>query len=75
MLRRSAETAVPFTGSTPERRDPAAGLTDYNWEGVFSGDGAYGRHIEVEVGATTEWIVVSYTHSIGTDRLGWQIVP
>lgn len=50
-----------------------AGFTDYNWDGVFSGNGDYGRQIEVQAGSSTDWIVVFYPHSIGVDRLGWQI--
>jgi hypothetical protein len=48
-------------------------FTDYNWDGSFSGDGDYGTGIEVQVGASTAWIVVFYPRSIGPDRLGWQI--
>jgi hypothetical protein len=50
-----------------------AGFTDYNWDGAFSGDGNYGRYIEVQAGPTTDWIVVFYPRSVGPDRLGWQI--
>lgn len=51
----------------------SAGFTDYNWDGVFIGDGDYGRFIDVQTGATTDWIVVFYPRSIGEDRLGWQL--
>lgn len=55
------------------RRGPlAAGFTDYNWDGVFSGDGDYGHFIEVEASSTTNWIIVFYPRSIGEDRPGWQ---
>lgn len=50
-----------------------SGFTDYNWDGVFRGDGDYGRYIEVQAGDTTDWIVVFYPRSIGEDRLGWQL--
>lgn len=49
------------------------GFTEYNWDGVFSGDGDYGSFLAVEAGPTTDWIVVFYPRSIGTDRLGWQL--
>jgi hypothetical protein len=49
------------------------GFTDYNWDGFFSGDGDYGHSIDVQVGASTEWIVVFYPHSLGPERLGWEI--
>ncbi|MCP4223250.1 MAG: DUF4214 domain-containing protein [Actinomycetia bacterium] len=49
------------------------GFTDYNWDGVFSGDGEYGHSIDVRVGAATEWIVVFYPQSLGPERLGWEI--
>ncbi len=45
----------------------------YNWDGQFKGDGDYGRQIEVKVGRQTDWIVVFYPNSIGTERLGWQL--
>ena len=51
----------------------SAGFTDYNWDGVFVGDGDYGSFIDVETGATSDWIVVFYPRSIGEDRLGWQL--
>lgn len=50
-----------------------SGYTDYNWDGSFSGDGDYGRAIDVRVGATTDWIVVFYPRSMGPERLGWQL--
>ncbi len=49
------------------------GFTDYNWDGVFRGDGDYGRYIQVQAGSRTDWIVVFYPRSIGEDRLGWQL--
>lgn len=50
-----------------------AGFTDYNWDGSFTGDGDYGRSIDVRVGSATDWIVVFYPRSLGPERLGWQI--
>ena len=50
-----------------------AGYSDYNWDGVFRGDGDYGRLIEVRTGNQTDWIVVFYPRSIGEDRLGWEL--
>jgi len=49
--------------------------TDYNWDGAFNGDGDYGRYIEVKAGTDTDWIVVFYPHSLGPERLGWQLTP
>jgi len=49
--------------------------TDYNWDGAFNGDGEYGRYIEVKAGTDTDWIVVFYPHSLGPERLGWQLTP
>lgn len=49
------------------------GFSDYNWDGAFSGDGDYGRYLEVEAGSTSDWIVVFYPHSLGPERLGWQV--
>ncbi|MEM7338382.1 MAG: DUF4214 domain-containing protein [Actinomycetota bacterium] len=49
------------------------GFTEYNWDGVFTGDGNYGHSIEVRAGAATSWIVVFYPTSIGPDRLGWEL--
>jgi hypothetical protein len=51
-----------------------AGYTNYNWDGAFTGDGDYGRFIEIQAGASTAWIVVFYPLTIGPDRLGWQLV-
>lgn len=48
-------------------------FTDYNWDGVFSGDGDYGHAIELVVGSSTDWIVVFYPRSLGSERLGWQV--
>jgi hypothetical protein len=50
-----------------------AGFLDYNWEGAFSGDGSYGRYLDVRAGSSTDWIVVFFPHSLGPDRLGWQL--
>ena len=50
-----------------------SGYSNYNWHGVFRGDGDYGRLIEVQAGNQTDWIVVFYPHSIGVDRLGWEL--
>ena len=49
------------------------GFSDYNWDGAFSGDGDYGRFLEIEAGSTSDWIVVFYAHSLGPERLGWQV--
>lgn len=49
------------------------GFLDYNWEGAFSGQGDYGRYLDVRAGSSTDWIVVFYPHSLGPDRLGWQL--
>lgn len=49
--------------------------TDYNWDGAFNGDGDYGRYIDVRAGTDTDWIVVFYPHSVGPERLGWQLTP
>ncbi|MFV0525262.1 MAG: DUF4214 domain-containing protein [Acidimicrobiales bacterium] len=50
-----------------------AGYTDYDWDGNFRGDGDYGQGIDVEAGPMTDWIVVFYPNSIGSERLGWQL--
>jgi hypothetical protein len=50
-----------------------AGFTNYNWDGEFTGDGDYGRFIEVQAGRSTAWTVVFYPIAIGPDRLGWQL--
>ncbi|MEM8924742.1 MAG: DUF4214 domain-containing protein [Actinomycetota bacterium] len=50
-----------------------ADFTDYNWDGFFSGDGSYGHSIDVVAGDRTDWVVVFYPHTLGPDRLGWQI--
>lgn len=55
------------------RTDLAPGFTEYDWDGVFSGDGDYGRGIQVQAGPTTTWIVVFYPRSLGPERLGWQL--
>ncbi|MGF1600393.1 MAG: DUF4214 domain-containing protein [Acidimicrobiales bacterium] len=49
------------------------GATDYNWDGVFSGDGDYGRYLLAEVGPSVTWIVVFYPYSIGPERIGWEL--
>jgi Domain of unknown function (DUF4214) len=74
----SADAVSIWTLERPGRRHVklvaealAAGSTDYNWDGAFSGDGDYGRYIEVTVGPKTDWIVVFYNNSLGPDRLGW----
>ncbi len=51
-----------------------SGFAEYKWDGVFTGDGDYGTFLEVQAGSTTDWIVVFYPRSIGTDRIGWQLV-
>jgi len=48
-------------------------FSDYDWDGEFTGNGNYGRSIVVKAGPSTDWIVVFYPQSVGTDRLGWQI--
>jgi hypothetical protein len=49
------------------------GYTNYNWDGAFTGDGDYGRFIEVLAGPSTAWAVVFYPLTIGPERLGWQL--
>jgi hypothetical protein len=53
---------------------PPAG-SDYDPDGSFTGDGSYGRYLEVVAGTSTEWLVVFYPRSIGSDRPGWQLAP
>lgn len=50
-----------------------AGVTDYSWMGMFTGDGFYGAAVTVGAGPSTRWIMVFYTRPIGHSRLGWQI--
>ncbi len=49
------------------------GVTLYRWDGLFSGDDAYGNGLEIQAGPSTGWAVVFYPRSIGPQRLGWQI--
>ena len=56
-----------------ENLDPGASV--YNPDGAFSGDGEYGRYLEVEAGAGTDWIVVFYPRSMGAVRSGWSLTP
>lgn len=49
------------------------GVTNYRWNGQFSGDGNYGSALDVEAGPNTWWVMVFYPSSIGEGRLGWEI--
>ncbi len=50
-------------------------FTDFNWDGLFSGDGNYGENLDVKASDSTRWIVVFYPTSIGDKRSGWELEP
>ncbi len=48
------------------------GFSEYQWDGLFEGDGNYGTALRIEAGQNTSWIVVFYPQPIGIERLGWR---
>jgi len=48
-------------------------FSDFNWDGLFSGDGNFGENLDVRTNDSTRWIVVFYPTSIGEIRSGWEL--
>lgn len=50
-----------------------SGFTEFRWDGLFQGADRYGDAIDLEVSPRTSWVVAFYQHTIGRQRLGWNL--